>query len=409
MAMIDQVVSLAQRLVRIPSPSGQERAAVELLAGSMRAQGFAVRIDAAGNAIGTLGRGLPGHPRVVIDGHIDTIPPPADGDWSRDPFGAEILDDRLYGLGVCDQKASLAAAVVGLGSMAQRFAASPGMVSLVASVSEEFMEGAALAYALDVLRPTCVVITEPSELKLMVGHRGRAKLQVEIAGRSAHAARATDGVNAAEALADLLVELRRAPRPNHSRLGYRDITCIDVVSSPFPSVSTVPGRVQARFDVRFLPEDTEEELHVLFSHAAARAWKNWPQPPSLSVGTVEVSALTYTGQELAVREIAPGWWTEGALVDTARAALASIGLSDTPGVYSICTNGSLTAGGRGVPTIGFGVGEQHMAHRADEYVHVGALLDGARGYAALAAALLEGQVPGNARECGISAGTSEAH
>jgi acetylornithine deacetylase/succinyl-diaminopimelate desuccinylase-like protein len=76
-------------------------------------------------------------------------------------------------------------------------------------------------------------------------------------------------------------------------------------------------------------------------------------------------------------------------VDTARAALASIGLPDTPGTYSCCTNGSLTAGVRAVPTIGFGVGEQHMAHRADEYVHVDALLDGARGYAALAAALLE--------------------
>jgi acetylornithine deacetylase/succinyl-diaminopimelate desuccinylase-like protein len=392
--MTDQVVSLAQRLVRTPSPSGQERAAVELLAGSMRSLGFTVRTDAAGNAIGTLGRGLPGHPRVVFDGHVDTIPRPADGDWSRDPFGGEIVGDRLYGLGVCDQKASLAAAVVGLGSMAERFAASPGLIALVASVGEEFMEGAALAYALDILRPTCVVITEPSELKLVVGHRGRAKIQVEIVGRPAHAAHAADGVNAVEALTDLLVELRRVPRPRHSRLGYRDITCIDVVSSPLPSVSTVPGRVRARFDIRFLPEDTEGELHALFSRAASRAWEDWPRSPVLSVETVAVSARTYTGQELAVREIAPGWWTEGPLVDTARAALASVGLSDTPGTYAFCTNGSLTAGERGLPTIGFGVGEQHMAHRADEYVHVGALVDGARGYAALAAALLEDPAPG---------------
>jgi putative selenium metabolism hydrolase len=387
--MIDDVVALTQRLVRTPSPSGQERAAVELLAESMRVRGFAVRIDAAGNAIGTLGRGLPGHPRIVVDGHVDTIPPPADGDWSHDPFGAEIIDDRLYGLGVCDQKASLAAAVVGLGSMARRFAASPGMIALVASVSEEFMEGAALAYALDELRPTSVVITEPSELRLMVGHRGRAKLQVDIVGRTAHAARSADGVNAVEALADLLAELRQGPRPYHPRLGYRDITCIDVVSSPFPSVSTVPGRVQARFDVRFVPDDTERGLHVLIMDAAARAWKDWAQAPSLSVSTVEAGAATYTGHELAVREFVPGWWTEGALVEIAGAALASVGLDDTPGTYSFCTNGSLTAGEWGVPTIGFGVGEQHMAHRADEYVHVSGLLDGARGYAALGAALLE--------------------
>lgn len=389
-AMVDDVVMLAQRLARTPSPSGQERAVVELLAESMRERGFAVRVDAAGNAIGSIGRGLAGHPRIVIDGHVDTIPPPAEGVWSRDPFGAEILDGRLYGLGVCDQKASLAAAVVGLGSIAQRFAAAPGMISLVASVSEEFMEGAALAYALDGLRPTCVVITEPSELKLMVGHRGRAKLQVDIIGRNAHAARSTDGVNAVEALADLLVELRQAPRPHHPQLGYREVTCIDVVSSPLPSVSTVPGRVRARFDLRFLPDDTESGLHGLIEDAAARAWKQWPETPSLSVSTLEASAATYTGQELHVREFASGWWTEGALVDTARTALASIGLDDTPGTYSFCTNGSLTAGSRGIPTVGFGVGEQHMAHRADEYVHVPEMLNGVRGYAALGAALLEG-------------------
>jgi acetylornithine deacetylase/succinyl-diaminopimelate desuccinylase-like protein len=388
--MVDDVVTLAQRLVRTPSPSGQERAAVELLAQSMRERGFAVRVDAAGNAIGSIGRGLPGHPRVVIDGHVDTIPPPTEGVWSRDPFGAEIVAGRLYGLGVCDQKASLAAAVVGLGSIAERFADAPGMISLVASVNEEFMEGAALAHALHGPRPTCVVITEPSELKLMVGHRGRTKLQVDIVGRTAHAARSADGVNAVEALADLLVELRRAPRPHHPRLGYRDVTCIDAVSSPLPSVSTVPGRVRARFDVRFLPDDTESGLHALITDAAALAWQEWPQAPILSVSTVEVSAETYTGQELRVREFASGWWTEGTLVDTARAALVSVDLDDTPGTYSFCTNGSLTAGESGIPTVGFGVGEQHMAHRADEYVHVAEIRTGARGYAALGAALIEG-------------------
>jgi acetylornithine deacetylase/succinyl-diaminopimelate desuccinylase-like protein len=175
-------------------------------------------------------------------------------------------------------------------------------------------------------------------------------------------------------------------------LGYRDVTCIDAVSSPLPSVSTVPGRVRARFDLRFLPDDTQSGLHALITDAAALAWQEWPETPILSVGTVEVSAETYTGQELRVREFASGWWTEGILVDTARAALASVGLDDTPGTYSFCTNGSLTAGDWGIPTVGFGVGEQHMAHRADEYVHVAEIRTGVRGYAALGAALIKGWI-----------------
>jgi acetylornithine deacetylase/succinyl-diaminopimelate desuccinylase-like protein len=105
---------LAQRLVRIPSPSGQEGAAVELLAEAMSAHGFDVRVDRAGNAIGSLGRGLPGHPHLLIDGHVDTIPLPREGLWSRDPLGGEIHAGRLYGLGACDQKASIAAAIEGL-------------------------------------------------------------------------------------------------------------------------------------------------------------------------------------------------------------------------------------------------------------------------------------------------------
>jgi hypothetical protein len=149
----------------------------------------------------------------------------------------------------------------------------------------------------------------------------------------------------------LLVELRGAPKPRHPHLGPRDITCIDALSSPYPSVSTVPGHVCALLDVRLLPDDTESGLHQIVSQAAARAWADWPEPPSIRVETPEGDQPTYTGLPLHAREFAPGWWTEGGLVTAARGALASVGLDDAAGVCTFCTNGSLTAGLRALPTI----------------------------------------------------------
>src|SRR5258708_15626139 len=108
--MVDEsVLDLARQLAMTESVSGNEEAAVQLVADSMRTVGFdEVRIDAAGNAIGIAGTG--DGPRLLIDGHIDSIPLHSIERWTVDPFGGEVHHGKLYGLGICDQKASIAAA-----------------------------------------------------------------------------------------------------------------------------------------------------------------------------------------------------------------------------------------------------------------------------------------------------------
>src|SRR4051812_34186769 len=100
-----ELVELARLLASTPSVSGNEGDAVKLVIDAMHAAGFAdVRVDAAGNAIGEMGDG--DGPRLLIDGHIDSIPLHSQDKWTVDPFGGEIRDGVLYGLGICDQKAS---------------------------------------------------------------------------------------------------------------------------------------------------------------------------------------------------------------------------------------------------------------------------------------------------------------
>ncbi|MET9609548.1 M20/M25/M40 family metallo-hydrolase [Streptomyces sp. NPDC006512] len=385
------LVDLARRLAATPSQSGNEQEAIGLVADAMRTVGLDVTVDRSGNAIGTVGRGAPGAPRLLIDGHIDSIPLHSEDSWRVDPFGGVIEDDRLYGLGICDQKASIAAAILGVGARYEELADLPGLVAVVASVGEENMEGAALSEAVAAVEPSVVVTTEPNDTRLAVGQRGRAKVEVEVVGRACHAGHVAQGVNAAEALAAVITRLRDAPRPHHPELGHRDVTCIDVTSWPYPSVSTVPGRALARFDARFLPGETEESLHRLLNDTAAAALADWPEAPTVIVRTVLAAFTTYTGVRYEVGEFAPAWWTEGPVVTEAQRALSAAGLDPTPMSYSFCTNGSYTAGRLKIPTIGFGVGEEHIAHQANEYVTLTSLRRGAHGLAALAPRLT---VPG---------------
>lgn len=382
------LIDFATRLAQTPSVSTGEQAAVRLAADRFRSLGFEhVEIDATGNAIGMFGSGA--HPRLLIDGHIDTIPLHSKERWTVDPFGGSIRGGQLYGLGICDQKGSIAAAAYGLSAAVARTGAFGGTVALVASVCEEEIEGAALAPFVERFEPDFAITSEPSDTRLCIGQRGRSKIQMEVVGRACHPGHASRGLNAVEAMAEVIAQIRRLDHPRHKYLGRRDITCIDLLSAPYPSVSTVPGAALARIDCRFLPGETLESLVTTLSECANRAWAGWPSQPGLTISVVQADFETWTGEHLTAPEFERAWWTEegSPLVTAAGQALSEVGIDPTPTHYSFCTNGSYLAGERGIPTIGFGVGLEHMAHQVDECVALDSLRAGAQGFAALASAL----------------------
>jgi len=381
------LVEFATALASTPSVSTGEQAAVELAVARFAALGFdQVEIDPVGNAIGIFGSGA--QPRLLIDGHIDSIPLHSQARWTVDPFGGTIRDGRLYGLGICDQKGSIAAAAYGLAA-ARRNGSFAGTVALIASVCEEEIEGAAMAGFVERFQPDFAVTSEPSDTRLCIGQRGRCKIEMRVGGRACHAGHARQGLNAVEAIAEVITQIRRIEQPTHPHLGHRDITCIDLMSAPYPSVSTVPGEAVARFDCRFLPGETPESLIATLTGCAERAWSDWSEQPGLDITVVQAEFATWKGQHMSAAEFEKAWWTEedSHLVTSSRRALDSVGLVSTPTHYSFCTNGSYLAGERGIPTIGFGVGLEHMAHQVDEYITLDSLRAGAQGFAALATAL----------------------
>ncbi|MCM8748291.1 YgeY family selenium metabolism-linked hydrolase [Thermomicrobiaceae bacterium CFH 74404] len=379
----EAIADFTLRLIRTPSPSGQEDGVARLVFEEMAKLGFKVQIDAFGNVIGTVSAG-PG-PAVLLDAHMDTVGVSSPELWTRNPWG-ERVGDRIYGRGAMDMKGPLAAAVYGIAALRGRL--ERGTVVVSATVAEELVEGPALVRVAERLRPDFVVICEATSLKLARGQRGRAEVRVEVFGKPTHSSRPELGVNAAEAMVDVVRALRELQPPRHPVLGPGILVLTDVKSEPYPGLSVVPDYCLATYDRRTLPGELEDDILQPIRTLAERALEG--SGAHAQVAIAEDDFQTYTGQRIAAPNFAPAWFfdEDAPIVAGAVEGLRQAGIAPELSHYAFCTNGSGTAGRLGIPTIGFGPGDEELAHRVDEYIDVDELVLAARGYAAIACQLV---------------------
>ncbi|HEX5469610.1 MAG TPA: YgeY family selenium metabolism-linked hydrolase [Gaiellaceae bacterium] len=377
----DALGDFARRLVSVRSPSGEEGDLAVLVATEMERLGFTVEVDELGNVIGTVDGG-PGR-CVLLDAHMDTVGVTDPSAWSHDPSG-EIADGRLWGRGAMDIKGPLAAAIHGAASFAAHVA---GRIVVSASVAEELVEGPALAEIAKRVLPDTVVICEATSLRIARGQRGRAEVQVEVLGSPTHTARPELGVNAAEGMADVIAELRSLELPTHPVLGDAILVLTDVISRPYPGLSVVPDRCVATYDRRTLPGEDEEAVLEPVRATLERALARTGASGKTRIADDDFA--TYTGARLTAPNFAPAWFYDDNAphVRTALDALREAGLPAELTHYAFCTNGSASAGRLGIPTLGYGPGDEALAHRIDEHIELAELEAGSRGYAALTAAL----------------------
>jgi putative selenium metabolism hydrolase len=381
---VDEVADLALRLVRAESPSAQERAVAEQVEAEMRRLGYEVRRDELGNVVGTIGEGSP---CVLLDAHMDTVGVTDPAAWSHDPAG-ELVDGRLYGRGSMDMKGPLASALHGVAACAPRL--ERGRLVVSATVAEELVEGPATQSVAEAVKPDFVVICEATSLRLANGQRGRAEISIEVLGRPTHSSRPELGVNAAEAMADVIVALRRLEPPAHPVLGRGVLVLTDIISRPHPGLSVVPDRCVVSYDRRTLPGETETDVLEAISAAVQEAVA--PTGAKASVAIAEDDFETYSGGRIRAPNFAAAWYFEPTdpVVRLAARGLKKVGLDSDLTHYAFCTNGSGTAGRLGIPTVGFGPGQEELAHRIDEYIELDDLARAAEGYAAMALSLLGG-------------------
>ena len=321
--------------------------------------------DAVGNVTGLVGPDGP--VALLYDGHMDVVA--ATGAWSGDPFGGEIAGGRLRGRGATDMKGPLAAALVGVAE-----AAATGRlarpVAVSASVLEETVEGAALAHVLDDLDPGAVVICEPSSLAVKTGQRGRVEILIDALGIPAHAAHPEMGRNAIDLAARALLAIAEAPLPRGEVLGQALIAATDIVSDPWPSISALPARVTIRLDRRLVDGETCDGVM-----AVLRALLDGLEPGAFRARVSDDPVASWTGAAVRPQRDPPTWIQspESPLARAAAGALKANGRPAAFGTYAFCTNGSESAGRRGLPTIGLGPGAEADAHRIDESISIAEL------------------------------------
>lgn len=382
----EDLIDFALRLIGTKSLSAHEGPVAEITASEMSTLGFQVNVDELGNVIGTLVGG-PG-PCVVLDSHMDTVGTTDAAAWSRAPQG-ERVGRRLYGRGAVDMKGPLAAAIFGIAGLKPDLLR--GKVVVSATVAEELVEGTALAHVLKRVDADYVIICEATALGLARGQRGRAELAVEVKGKATHSSRPELGINAAEAMVDVVQSLRDLSPPVHPLLGLGALVLTDLISVPYPGLSVVPHLCRATYDRRTLPGETEDDVLAPIQETLDQAKRL--RGTSAAVTIAEDVFVTYSGVEVRAPNFAPAWLQpDGSeIVLAASSGLRQSGLSAELTYYSFATNGSASAGRLGIPTVGFGPGCEELAHVADEYIEISELTAAARGYAAIVDELLSGR------------------
>lgn len=383
----EEIVDFAARLVRIPTvnpPGDDYEACANLIGDELRAHGADVQLlPAVGrvehtpqhpriNVVGRYEGTRPG-PAIHLNGHFDVVP--AGRGWTRDPFGGEVIDGRLYGRGSCDMKAGLAAAVFAAAAIRRAGLAHAAPIDISGTVDEESGGFAGVAWLaehhwISRERTRAVIIPEPFGVdRVCVGHRGVYWFEVIAEGRIAHGSMPYLGVSAIEGMSHLLDLVRDELGPalfdrvttmpvvpegsQHATININGIDGgqpIDDVPSP-----CVADRCRVVFDRRFLIEEgldcTRAEIAALVGKAQSRmpsvrfsiADRLIVEPTRAPEGAPVIGALTDAIREVTGREAA---------------LVASPGTYDHKHVARIA--GVLQC-------VAYGPGRLDIAHQPDEY------------------------------------------
>jgi acetylornithine deacetylase/succinyl-diaminopimelate desuccinylase family protein len=378
-----RIVDFAQRLLRAPSLTGQEGQAAELVLQEIERLGYDEAItDSAGNVIARL-KGGPGR-TALLHAHLDVVDPGDASRWRFAPFSGTVHDGYLWGRGASDDKGCVAAQVYALGLMREAGLTPPGDVYLTAVVGEE-VGGIGTRYLSRNFRPDVAVIGEPSHNTLRRGHRGRFEFIVAFRGRSAHASVPHEGRNPHYALARFLLALRDAPKAEDADFGGTTVAPT-LIRSDQTSSNVIPAELRLHLDWRNAPRETPAQAQALLERLLAET----AEPDIETQVEIRSQRVTsYTGYEEVVQHAATPFVmaSHDPLLLAAQRALEEALQRPVPvEVWPFFTDGGFLYA-QGIPCLGFGPGEETMAHVLDERLSIEQLLEATAGYMALAMTL----------------------
>lgn len=378
-------------MVQAPSYSGQENKVVDEIKSFCSTHHFSdIHVDKYGNCICHIKGSHPG-PKILFDGHMDTVPVGDLSMWKHDPFTAKIIDGKMYGRGTSDMKGALSAMLAAASYYAEDLNYDfPGDIYVAGVVHEECFEGVASREISAYVKPDYVIIGEASQLNIKIGQRGRAEIVVETFGIPSHSANPHEGINAVYKMCKVIKEIQKLIPPHHDILGDGILELVDIKSEPYPGASVVPEYCKATFDRRLLTGETKESVLKPIQSCLNKLSKEDPQL-KVKVSYAVGKEKCWTGETIQAERFFPGWIFDKneEWIQNIYHQMHEIGLNPTITNYDFCTNGSHYAGEANIKTVGVGPSLETLAHKTNEYIEINQLTKVMESYYGVMIALLK--------------------
>lgn len=316
------------------------------------------------NLFATLGP--PQVPGIVLSGHTDVVP--VDGQaWSVAPFELSEHDGKLYGRGTADMKGYIACVLAAV----PRFLAAPLRMPLHIALSYDEEVGClgvrSLLAELERRphKPLLCIIGEPTELKPVLGHKGKLAMRCDVHGAACHSAYAPQGVNAIEYAAELIGELGRIgarlrrPELHDPRFDPPYSTVQTGLISGGKALNIVPADCRFDFEVRALPNQDPRQVAEQLQHFAQQQLVPRMQAVdgASGIGFSELSA--YPGLATDADSQAARWIAQFC----GSSEFATVAFGTEGGLFDAV----------GIPTVICGPGSMDQGHKPDEFVSLAQL------------------------------------
>ena len=383
----DRLIDDLETLVRIESITGSEENIADWAAGALLELGL--RVEVARSDLERL-RDDPAWPgeemerttlpivvgragsadgrRLILSGHLDVVPPGDPASWTVDPWGAEIREDRLYGRGACDMKGGVAAILAAVRSLGVDGSLHrlDGELMVVLVPSEEDGGQGTLGAIRSGATADMAIITEPSQLDVVVAHAGAITFRLTVPGRAAHASQRREGISAL----DKLFELTRALEGDERRRNDAETDpLMTALGLPYPTIigiveggewaSTVLDKVVAygRYGVKLgqSPAEAEADLRAAIAEACATDGFLRDHP-----ATVEITGGRFGSARVPSDHPLPAGLADVVERVTGRRP-ALLGEPYGADMQMFVNHGD-------TPCVIFGPGDVRVAHSADEHV-----------------------------------------
>jgi succinyl-diaminopimelate desuccinylase len=398
----DELIKLTSDLVKInsvwdPVAGSSEQPAADYVFEWAQSQGFEVQQEevaaARPNVIVAWHAGS-GDRKLMFEGHTDVVTPGDLSAWHYDPFGAQIVDRRMYGRGTNDTKGNLAAMLIAMAALKRSGVKLAGTIIAGVLCDEEdqmlgvrnFIEK---GHADTV---TAAVICEPQDGLICTTQKGALRARFTIKGRMSHGAMPLSGLNTAPAVAGLIsalhdLERRAAQQPGRDEnLDWPSFTptVIQAPSAGAPQLNVMPGEARMLVDIRTVPGQTHpeiiknlEDLAVKIEQQVRQNYVDYDQLLDLKRDhnlKIRMKILTDRPCTLTDRSdpvvLAADWATR----QVSKKAPAYGGV---PGA----TDGTFLWALKNIPIVTMGAGDRQVPHQADEWVDLDQLIETAKIYA----------------------------